>query len=167
MKSKHEPWCHCWERKPKRETKVQLQPPLQHRDVCLCSQARGHRPETAPSSAEQHGAQRPRGRGFTFSLSLSDGSTPPQCHPLPPAHRSPLAAHSPAGPMAGTALGSAGSGAGSRGAWQRHQAQKESLQRGEEPNPSPVSRHSAASHEQHRLGRDLRDTAAAVPRSAW
>lgn len=167
MKSKHEPRCHCLERKPKRETKVQLQHPLRHRDMCLFSQALGHRPETAPSSAEQHGAQRPRGRGFTFGLSVSDGSTPPQCHPPPPAHGSPLASHSPAGPMAGTALGSAGSGAGSRGARQRHQAQEESLQRGEEPNRSPVSRHSAASHGQHRLGCDLRDTAAAVPRSAW
>lgn len=92
MKSKHEPRCHCLERKPKRETKVQPQPPLQHRDMCSCSQALGRRPETAPSSAEQHGAQCRCDRGFAFSSSLFDGSAQPRCHPLPPAHRSSLAA---------------------------------------------------------------------------
>lgn len=171
MKSKHEPWCHCLERKPKRETKVQPQPLLRHRDMCSCSQALGRCPETAPSSAEQHGAQRPHGSSFTFSLSLSDGSAQPPCHPLPPAHRSPLAARltsesrdrdsprqRPAEPAVGPAPVVLGKGTG-------HNARASTKVRSWSPALCPW--HSAASHKQHCLAGDLRDTAAAVPRSAW
>lgn len=135
MKSKHEPWCHCWERKPKRETKVHPQPPLRHRDTCLCRQALGHHPETALSSAEQRGAQRRCGRGVTLSSSLSDGSA------RPPAPSCPQV--SPCRPARQRVLqpspSRAGSGASSRGAQQRHWAQRESLHRGEESVPNPVS----------------------------